>query len=144
MVDGYSDNGWGVGVKHSSVVALTKYTMEGRIFGTVTSALAAAHPGQTICLSPGMHYSNGSNDNMLRLAVPVRLIAGDGLGDVAANVAATHSKHIPKGAFNGGYGGGSKNEPTSKNDLVTLCLDRPMEITCKGTVHMYGLKVKAK
>ena len=100
MLDGYSDNGWGVGPKHSSMVSLMKYTMNGRIFGSFSDALKSSNDGQTICFSPGEHEVS----NNVGLHLPVRLIAGNGLGDVTP--LPSTSKKVARGAFNAGLNNG--------------------------------------
>jgi hypothetical protein len=153
VLDGYSDNGWGVGPKHSSMVSLMKYTMNGRIFGSFSDALKSSNDGQTICFSPGEHEVS----NNVGLHLPVRLIAGNGLGDVTP--LPSTSKKVARGAFNAGLnnGGGTSSSSSSssssdfssssrtvtkkRNDLVTLKLSNTLELKCNGTVHMYGLNI---
>ena len=139
---GYSDNGWGVGPNSASVVALTHYTMQGRVFGAFSEALAASHAGQTICFSPGTHGGThgGSHGGALRVGVPVRLIAGDGLGDVAPPSA----EQGPRGAFKAAGSSSSSSSSSSaetRDDLVKLQLSSAMEVCCTGTVHVYGLNI---
>jgi hypothetical protein len=132
VTDGYADNGWGVGPKHASMRSLMKYTMAGRVFGNFSAALAASCPGQTICFSPGVH----DNRNQISLRLPIRLIAGNGLGDVAP-AQSMDAKHMLKGAFNAG----ENNADGQRRHLVTLHLGHTLEVKCVGTVHMYGLNV---
>ena len=159
--DGFADNGWGVGPKDPSVVSLHKYTMQGRVFGSLADALRSAHSGQTICLAPGKHStrtvgpaesaeivssSSSPLKNTTVVRIPVRIIGGDGMGDQGGIATGSRGAYQVLG---GGYSpeaqakGAKQGSKKNAQYVCSLLSDGPIEIACKGKVHIYGVNVCA-
>eukprot|EP00946_MAST-07B_sp_MAST-7B-sp1_P002635 g2635.t1 len=133
--DGLTDNGWGVGPKHPSVISLLKYTEESRVFGSLEDALEAGHEGQTLCFEPGKHECSHS---IPTIRFPLRIFAGNGHADNAQQIESASAAHggPAKPIIRGSY------KTTTTSSLVQLKLNGgPIEVNCSGNVDMYGISV---
>jgi SNF2 family DNA or RNA helicase len=74
---GMGDSGIGLASGHNSMRSLYDMAQSNRVFDTVKEALENAGAGDTIALEPGIYQEKD-----LRIQKPVRIIAGNGDGDV--------------------------------------------------------------
>ena len=120
---GMGDSGIGLPFSHSSMRALYETSMQGRVFETFYEAFEHAQSGDTIAFEPGTYSLRTNDDGLLLVNKCIRLIAGDGDGDVF------HGGGPPEGeAEDWDEPGGYKSisvDGKLKSPLVTFAMDNP-------------------